>query len=335
MKKLILLALVFVASASFNVAMADKKKTKNETPKQETKTAATLKSASDSISYAAGKAATQGLIPFLQQQYQVDTAYMADFIQGFKEAQTKVNDPKYTAYMAGTQIAGMVQKRILPQAKSQFEGAKDSIISSHFIEGFLASLSKDNSVYTDEVAQKLFETRMKTEKEAAQKIYKEQNEAWLENNKKKEGMQTTASGLQYKVLVAGTGEKPKATDEVVVKYEGRLIDGTVFDSSYKRNPQTSTFRCDQVIKGWTEALTMMPVGSKWEVCIPQSLGYGERQAGQIKPYSTLIFTVELVEIKAPKKEEAKPAATAPKADAKAAVTKTNAKANAKNAAKKK
>ena len=83
-----------------------------------------------------------------------------------------------------------------------------------------------------------------------------------------------------------------------MKYEGRLVDGTVFDSSYKRNPQTSTFRANQVIKGWTEALTMMPAGSTWELYIPYSLGYGERQAGNIiKPYSALIFKVELVEIK--------------------------------------
>ncbi|MBQ5378509.1 MAG: FKBP-type peptidyl-prolyl cis-trans isomerase, partial [Prevotella sp.] len=109
----------------------------------------------------------------------------------------------------------------------------------------------------------------------------------------------------------GTGAIPTKTDKVVVKYEGKMIDGTVFDSSYKRNPQTSSFRCDQVIKGWTEALTMMPVGSKWELYIPENLAYGERQAGQIKPYSTLIFTVELENIEA----EAK--ATEAKADEKA------------------
>ena len=126
--------------------------------------------------------------------------------------------------------------------------------------------------------------------------YKKENEDWLKTNAKKEGMQTTPSGLQYKVLVAGNGPKPKATDKVKVKYEGRMIDGTVFDSSYKRDPQTNSFRCNEVIKGWTEALTMMPVGSKWEICIPQELAYGARQAGQIKPYSTLVFTVELLEI---------------------------------------
>ena len=133
----------------------------------------------------------------------------------------------------------------------------------------------------------------------------------MKENATKEGVKTTESGLQYKIITQGTGAIPTKTDKVVVKYEGKMIDGTVFDSSYKRNPQTSSFRCDQVIKGWTEALTMMPVGSKWELYIPENLAYGERQAGQIKPYSTLIFTVELENIEA----EAK--ATEAKADEKA------------------
>jgi len=101
--------------------------------------------------------------------------------------------------------------------------------------------------------------------------------------------------LQYKVLVKGEGEVPTATQRVKVNYEGHLIDGTEFDSSYKRNEPT-TFACNQVIKGWTEALTMMPVGSKWEVYIPQELAYGDRESGQIPPFSTLIFTVELLSI---------------------------------------
>lgn len=119
--------------------------------------------------------------------------------------------------------------------------------------------------------------------------------AFLEENGKKEGVVTTKSGLQYTVLSEGTGRSPKATDRVRCHYEGTLIDGTVFDSSYKRK-QPATFACNQVIKGWTEALTMMPVGSKWEIYIPQDLGYGAREAGKIPPFSTLIFTVELLEI---------------------------------------
>ena len=111
-------------------------------------------------------------------------------------------------------------------------------------------------------------------------------------------MVTTASGLQYKVITMGTGERPKADQEVEVKYEGHLIDGTEFDSSYKRNPQTTKFKCNQVIKGWTEGLQLMPVGSKFEFYIPQELAYGSRGMGaKIPPYSALIFTVELISVK--------------------------------------
>ena len=113
--------------------------------------------------------------------------------------------------------------------------------------------------------------------------------------KTKEGVQVTPSGLQYKVIKQGKGAVPTATDKVSVHYRGTLIDGTEFDSSYKRNKPTE-FAANQVIKGWTEALTMMPVGSKWELYIPQELAYGSRNQGQIKPFSTLIFEVELLDI---------------------------------------
>ena len=124
----------------------------------------------------------------------------------------------------------------------------------------------------------------------------EQGKAFLEENKKRPNVVTLPSGLQYEVITEGTGKKAQATDQVKCHYEGTLIDGTEFDSSYKRN-EPATFRANQVIKGWTEALTMMPVGSKWELYIPQELGYGGRETGgQIKPFSTLIFEVELVGI---------------------------------------
>ena len=121
-------------------------------------------------------------------------------------------------------------------------------------------------------------------------------EKFLAENKTKEGVVTTPSGLQYKVITKGTGAIPADTSKVKVNYKGTLIDGTEFDSSYKRK-EPATFRANQVIKGWTEALTMMPVGSKWELYIPQDLAYGARETGgQIKPFSTLIFEVELVGI---------------------------------------
>ena len=125
-------------------------------------------------------------------------------------------------------------------------------------------------------------------------------EKFLAENKTKDGVKTTPSGLQYKVITQGTGAIPADSSKVKVNYKGTLIDGTEFDSSYKRN-EPATFRANQVIKGWTEALTMMPVGSKWELYIPQELAYGARESGQIKPFSTLVFEVELVEIEPDKK----------------------------------
>lgn len=124
----------------------------------------------------------------------------------------------------------------------------------------------------------------------------EEGNAFLEQNKSREGIVTTDSGLQYEILTEGTGEKPNAQDQVRVHYHGTLIDGTVFDSSVDRG-EPAVFGVGQVISGWTEALQLMPVGSKWKVYIPSDLGYGERGAGgDIGPNETLIFEVELLEI---------------------------------------
>ena len=151
---------------------------------------------------------------------------------------------------------------------------------------------------TKEEAQTFMQTQMDAVKsKALEKKYadnKAAGEKFLAENKTKEGVVTTPSGLQYKVITKGTGAIPADTSKVKVNYKGTLIDGTEFDSSYKRN-EPATFRANQVIKGWTEALTMMPVGSKWELYIPYDLAYGSRETGsQIKPFSTLIFEVELL-----------------------------------------
>ena len=306
MKKLIMLAAVVVLGASLSTATAGKKKDKKkkaqteqvvETPAEEPVVLATF---NDSLSYAAGKTATNGLIPYLVQQLKVDTAYMADFVKGFSAATQHKDDPVYAAYQAGVQIAQMANQRILPSMKGDFEGSDKAIADDLFYKGFTAALMHDNSIYSDSAALAFFDKTNKEVKEQVAQEYKQKNVEWLAKNAKKEGVQTLPSGLQYKVITMGEGEKPQKDQTVEVKYEGKMSDGTVFDSSYKRNPQTSKFRCDQVIKGWTEALLLMPVGSKWELYIPQELAYGERQAGNIKPFSTLIFTVELMGIEASK-----------------------------------
>ncbi len=126
---------------------------------------------------------------------------------------------------------------------------------------------------------------------------KKEGEAFLAENKKKEGVKTLASGLQYKVIKEGTGKTPKATDKVSTHYQGTLINGTEFDSSYKRG-EPATFPVNGVIPGWTEALQLMKVGSKWQLFVPSKLAYGEKGAGPlIAPNAVLIFTVELLAIK--------------------------------------
>lgn len=141
-------------------------------------------------------------------------------------------------------------------------------------------------------------TKKQTEATTAARAKNQQEgEAFLAANKSKEGVVTLPSGLQYKIVKQGTGPKPAPEDSVECHYRGTLVDGTEFDSSYKRN-QPATFRVGGVIPGWTEALRLMPVGSKWELYVPPALGYGERGAGQlIGPNATLIFEVELLSIK--------------------------------------
>ncbi|HCS88143.1 MAG TPA: peptidylprolyl isomerase [Bacteroidales bacterium] len=161
------------------------------------------------------------------------------------------------------------------------------------IEDVLAAQTPKISLQeAQQILQKFF-SELEEEMSSAEK---ERGRKFLEENAKRGGVRTTPSGLQYEVLDATLGQKPKATDTVRVHYEGTLIDGTVFDSSYSRGEPVS-FPLNQVIKGWTEGLQLMSIGSKYKFYIPYNLAYGERGAGQqIPPYATLVFTVELLGI---------------------------------------
>jgi len=250
------------------------------------------------FSYAFGIAQTNGLMNYLTQRMGVDTAYVNQFLSGFDDPTLDEDAKQMKAYIAGKEIRQQVESQIVPQVNKQINDSVDLLNKARFIEGFRAAIAGNATISADSaqaVASKQMEYYHKVQMEAKYGKNRTDGEAFLAANAKKDSVKITESGLQYKVLVAGTGETPKATDKVKVNYEGTLIDGTVFDSSYKRN-QPATFACNQVIKGWTEALTMMPVGSKWVIYVPQNLGYGEREAGKIPPFSTLIFTVELLEI---------------------------------------
>lgn len=280
MKRIILIALTVMVSASFYTASAQK---------------VTLTTPSDSLSYAAGASMTDGLMTFLKQQYDMDEAYLDDFLSSFEEAMKSGVDGKKKAYSAGIQIAGMVKERMLPSISNDLQGSDYTIQEELFTKGFMASLKKDSTVFGQD-PKPYFNTRMGAVVNAKKEAVRKAGEQFLSENSKKAGVQVTPSGLQYKILTKGKGKVPTKDDQVIVKYEGRLIDGTVFDSSYKRAEQTNKFRPTDVIKGWTEALTMMPVGSKWELYVPQELAYGARETGNIPAYSALIFIVELVGI---------------------------------------
>jgi FKBP-type peptidyl-prolyl cis-trans isomerase FklB len=246
---------------------------------------------------------TNGLIPFLVQQQGVDTAYMADFVKGFQIVANGGSDPKMKAYAAGMDIAKQVMESMMPEITKEFQDSPDSIVSALFYKGFTDALLKDSSVFKQETAEQYFKNKQIADKAAKEeKLYGANRDAgrkFLAENAKKEGVITLPSGLQYKVLVQGDGPVPAIDEKVKVKYEGRLVDGTVFDASAKHGDNPIEFKPNQVIKGWTEALTMMPVGSKWQLYIPYELAYGDRDSGQIKPFSALIFDVELVGIDRP------------------------------------
>ena len=339
MKKIVFLALALLASATMTVADAATKKKAAVKAKTVKVQPAQLKTSSDSLSYAAGMSMTNGLLPYLIQQEGVDTAYMDDFIRGFKEMVNKGNMPQLKAYAAGLNIASRLTGQMLPGMKREFTDTPDQIGEPLVIRGFLDALHNDTTVMKVGTAEQVFTEKRESNRTAKdEKLYgpnREAGEKFLAENAKKDSVVTLPSGLQYKILVKGTGETPKPTDRVQVNYEGKLIDGTVFDASSKHGSKPATFRPDQVIKGWTEALTMMPVGSKWQLFIPQNLAYGSRNAGQIKPYSALIFTVELVGIESTvKKATTDKAPMQPISKAEAKKMAKEAKKAAKEAAKK-
>ena len=258
-----------------------------------------LENSLDSLSYAIGMARTQGLDQFLMQQG-IDSTYLVDFVKGFNEGAAKL-DTKDAAYIMGLQVGQMVSKQWVEGFNRQIFGndTTQTLSREQMLAGFVAGTLNREDVMTKTAAQTYMRQEMEHAREKALAIEFADNKAagekFLAENKTKEGVQTAPSGLQYKIITKGTGTIPADTSKVKVHYKGTLIDGSEFDSSYKRK-KPATFRANQVIKGWTEALTMMPVGSKWELYIPYDLAYGSRNTGKIKPFSALIFEVELLGI---------------------------------------
>ena len=263
---------------------------------------ANLKNDIDTVSYTIGLAQTQGLKEYLVNQLGVDTTYMDAFIKGLNEGAKAGDDKKTAAYYAGIQIGQQISNQMIKGLNRELfgEDSTKTVSMKNFLAGFIAGTTGKNQIMTIEQANEIAQAKVQAIKaREAEKQYgdnKAAGEKFLAENAKKEGIKVLPSGVQYKVIKEGSGEIPADSSTVVVNYEGKTIDGKVFDSSYDRK-EPVTFPANRVIKGWTEALVHMPVGSIWEVYIPQELAYGERSTGQLKPFSALIFKIELISIK--------------------------------------
>ncbi len=256
----------------------------------------------DTFSYEAGKANTLGLKNYLVQRMGIDTTYMDDFMRGFNYDTLTEADKREKARLAGMEIRSQVENQIMPNVARQINDTVDLLNHDLFIAGFRTGITGEGDLLpemtmdsTQLYVKRQAETYHAEMIEAKYGSNRTAGEEFLRENATKDSVHVTESGLQYKILVEGTGAIPTASQKVKVNYRGTLLDGTEFDSSYKRK-QPATLACNQVIKGWAEALQMMPVGSKWELYIPQELAYGEREQSKIPPYSVLIFEVELVDI---------------------------------------
>jgi FKBP-type peptidyl-prolyl cis-trans isomerase FklB len=208
--------------------------------------------------------------------------------------QAVTGDKAQASYSIGYQFADNVKRQL-----------EDSIDTDAFVAGVRDRLEGAEMRVSEADAERALGALMTSRQAAADAQALQNLEAgleFLEENAQREGVTVLPSGLQYEVIEAGEGAKPGPTDTVTTHYEGRLIDGTVFDSSYERG-EPASFPLNRVIPGWTEALQLMPTGAKWRLYVPAGLAYGERPAGQIPPNSTLIFDVELLDVEGSEAEE--------------------------------
>lgn len=289
MKSMKVLAAIAIAAATFTSCG-------NSTPK------ANLKTDVDSLSYAVGLVQSQYVRQAIQQGQVIDTTYMDEFVKGINEGANAGDDKRRAAYIMGLQVGQQIATQLVKGVNHEVFGndSTKTISLKNLLAGFITGATGKKGVMTPEMANQVAQTEMEAIKSRTMiKEYgpnKAAGEKWLAANKKKPGVVTLPSGLQYKVIKEGHGPIPTDTTMVKVNYEGRTIDGEVFESSYTSGRGPVSIQPKQFIPGWTQALTRMPEGSVWEVYIPQQLGYGPREAGQIKPFSVLIFKIELLKV---------------------------------------
>ena len=258
---------------------------------------ASLKTDIDTLSYAIGMSQTQGLKEYLSMRMGIDTTLVDDFLKGFYESVKSADNKKKAAYYAGIQIGQQVSQGMVKNINQMIfgEDSTQTINEDNVYAGFMAAVAGKFDVMTLDSANNYVQTNMETIQNAAkQKAYAENKEAgekFMAEIAKKEGIKELGDGVYYEVITEGNGEVAADTCRVKVHYEGTLIDGTVFDGNMDGEP--ATFGASQVIPGFKAALTTMPVGSKWKVYIPQEQAYGPQDMGNIKPFSALIFTIQL------------------------------------------
>ena len=261
---------------------------------------ASLKTDIDTLSYAIGMSQTQGLKEYLNARMGIDTTLVDDFLKGFYESVKAADNKKKAAYYAGIQIGQQVSQGMIKNINQMIFGtdSTQTINENNVYAGFMAAVAGKFDVMNIDSANNYVQTNMETIQNAAkQKAYAENKEAgekFMAEIAKKDGIKELGDGVYYEVITEGKGEVAADTCRVKVHYEGTLIDGTVFDGNMDGEP--ATFGASQVIPGFKAALTTMPVGSKWKVYIPQEQAYGSQDMGNIKPFSALIFTIQLEDI---------------------------------------
>lgn len=263
---------------------------------------ADLSNEQDTLAYAFGVTRGDNLKEYLVRNLDMDTTYMDEFIKGLSQGMNADDDKKKEAYLIGMNMGMQVKNELVKGLNYELFGddTTRTVSINNMLAGLVSGTTKKDQILNSEEAHETFNRLLqKLKKDELTNNYsewKKQNEDFLAEVAARDSIKKLADGLYYEVIEEGTGVVPVDTDRVEVHYDVQLIDSTEVESSYKRNAPL-TFRANEVIPGWTEALVHMPVGSKWRLYVGQQHAYGEREVDEaIKPFSTLVFTLELLGI---------------------------------------
>lgn len=262
---------------------------------------ADMKTDVDTLAYELGVAQGEGLKQYMMYQLQVDSTQLSQFIKGMQEGAMNEQDDANDAYMKGLQVGGQIKQMAKGLSQDVYQGdSTKSISPRNILAGLIAVLKGETTESSQDAYQKFTSLMEPIQNRNLEKQFgdnKKAGEAYVAKYAKEDGVNTLEEGVLYKVLREGTGAAVNDTSKLVVAYVGRLIDGTVFDSSRVDNPFEVNMAMPRVIPGWVTALKHMREGAKWEVVIPQEQAYGKGNQGLIKPFSALIFDIEVKSVK--------------------------------------